>query len=486
MTRSRSSVLDVVRPAHLTHPPSQSNAGQEVVELAASAGLHLDPWQQEVLRVALGEGADGRWSALQVGLICPRQNGKGSILEALELAWLFLFEDKEIIHSAHEFATSGKHFRRLVGLIENTPDLMRRVKRNGIHRANGKEAIELVDGTVLAFKTRTKTGNRGLTGDKVVLDEAMVLSSDAISSILPVVSARENPQLWVTASAPLITDESIALRRFCHAGRAGDEDLAYIEFCAEDDADLDDRDAWQAANPSYPHRLQERSIRAERSGAMRMDDDDFARERLGIWHDPADDTNQVIPSEQWHETETDDSQLDGAVVFGLEVADNRNWSAFGAVGRSSLGDFVHGEVVDYREGTAWVPARAKQLVDKWGAKIAVPSGSPAASLVKDMQKAGLQLSSPPQDSDDIVVLAVAEHAKACGQLHDSVVNLTFRHRVQPHLTVAVRGAVKRDLGDGTWTFSRRRSSVDVSPLNAVTVAMAIYDPVSSEPEFFVY
>jgi hypothetical protein len=41
------------------------------------AGLILDPWQQFVLVNALGERADGRWAAFEVGVDVARQNGKG-------------------------------------------------------------------------------------------------------------------------------------------------------------------------------------------------------------------------------------------------------------------------------------------------------------------------------------------------------------------------------------------------------------------------
>jgi hypothetical protein len=37
-----------------------------------------------------------------VGLVVPRQNGKGTILEARELAGLFLFGES-ILHTSHEF-----------------------------------------------------------------------------------------------------------------------------------------------------------------------------------------------------------------------------------------------------------------------------------------------------------------------------------------------------------------------------------------------
>jgi hypothetical protein len=69
-----------------TAPPSVSSAGQEAIDLAAKAGLKLDPWQQHVLRVGMGEAPDGSWSAFEVAVNVPRQNGKGGIIEARESA----------------------------------------------------------------------------------------------------------------------------------------------------------------------------------------------------------------------------------------------------------------------------------------------------------------------------------------------------------------------------------------------------------------
>ena len=67
-------------------------------------------------RIALGERADGKWSAPTVGLVVGRQNGKNSVLEARELVGLFLLGEKVIVHSALEQATSSEHFRRLLEL----------------------------------------------------------------------------------------------------------------------------------------------------------------------------------------------------------------------------------------------------------------------------------------------------------------------------------------------------------------------------------
>ena len=106
MTSQQNELLGSQVPTHLVVPPSAvSSAGAEAVELAALAGLFLDPWQELVLQSALSERADGKWAALEVGLVVPRQNGKGSILEARELAGMFLLGEELILHSAHVFKT---------------------------------------------------------------------------------------------------------------------------------------------------------------------------------------------------------------------------------------------------------------------------------------------------------------------------------------------------------------------------------------------
>jgi hypothetical protein len=96
-------LLGAQRPRHLSLPPRVTTAGPEATELAARAGLILDPWQSFILDGALGELAGGTWAAYEVAVIVSRQSGKGSILEARELAGLFLFGEELILHSAHEF-----------------------------------------------------------------------------------------------------------------------------------------------------------------------------------------------------------------------------------------------------------------------------------------------------------------------------------------------------------------------------------------------
>jgi molybdopterin-dependent oxidoreductase alpha subunit len=103
-----------------TVPPSASSAGQEAIDLAARAGLQLDPWQQHVLRRGMGEKPDGSWAAFECVVNVPRQNGKGGIIEARQLWGLFIGGEQLILHSAHEFKTAKAAFKRVERLIRGS------------------------------------------------------------------------------------------------------------------------------------------------------------------------------------------------------------------------------------------------------------------------------------------------------------------------------------------------------------------------------
>jgi hypothetical protein len=135
----------------------------------------------------LGEKDGGRWAASTVVQVMPRQNGKNLVLEARELAGLFLLGERIIIHSAHEQATSSEHFRHLVERIKNVDELSRRVKK--ISYGKGAESIELWSGERILFKTRTGGGGRGFTIDLLVFDEAQKLPAEAKSALIPAMSA---------------------------------------------------------------------------------------------------------------------------------------------------------------------------------------------------------------------------------------------------------------------------------------------------------
>lgn len=450
-----------------------SSAGQEAVELAALAGLVLDPWQQHVLDVGLRERADGSWAAFEVAVNVPRQNGKGGIIEARELAGLFLLGEKLILHSAHEFKTSIVAFRRIEQLIMGCPDLRKRVLR--VRRTTGEEAIELVTGQVLRFLARSGGSGRGFTGDCNMLDEAMILGDDAMGALMPTMSAVPNPQIWYLGSAG-IGSPSVQLARLRRRAEAvmesGDADpsLAYFEWsvnghqdecglgCTEHD-DTDDPASWARANPALGIRISVEHVRNERAslggGGI------FERERLGVGVYPSDsaDTWQVIGEDAWRALAAAESAPGEPVVFAIDMTPERSHAAIGVAGPWRGG--THVEVVDHQPGTAWILDRAAALHKKWKPKAwVIDAGGPAGSLIGDIEeRLGVEVVQP----------KAREVASACGQFYDAVTEQTLSHIDNAPLTAALAGAQKRPLGDA-WAWARRGVSVDISPLVAVTLA----------------
>ena len=209
-------------------PPFDSGeSGRIAVALAAEAHLTLDPWQRLVLEAGLRRRGS-RWAAFEVALIVARQNGKGTILEALELAALFLFPDvRLILHSAHEFKTAAEAFLRIRALIEDSPDFDAQVSR--IRTAAGAEAVELKDGKRLRFVARSSGSGRGFTSDLVILDEAYKLGDQEMAALLPTLSARPDPQVWYTSTAG--DQGSVQLGRVRGRGLRGDDpSLALLEW----------------------------------------------------------------------------------------------------------------------------------------------------------------------------------------------------------------------------------------------------------------
>ncbi len=441
-------------PTHRHVPPRVHSAGQEATELAASAGLILDPWQRSVLEDALGEKADGKWAASTVGLIVPRQNGKGSILEAKTLHALYLSPSRLILWSAQDFKTATEGFLRVKALIDNTDDLRKRVDR--VRTSHGEEGIELRDGTRLRFVARSRSSGRGFSPDDVILDEAYALSGPAVAALLPTLSARPNPQVWYTSSAPL--PESEVLRRLCIRGRSGEASaMAYMEWCADSNANPDDPRAIAQANPALGRRLSLDFTASERAS---MGDEEFLRERLGIWREC--DTVSVIPAHEWDALADPESAPLGPVVLALDVTPSRS-SASLAVAGMREDNRHHVEVIDNRAGTGWLVERVAEFVKRWSPlAVIVDDKGPAGSFLGELDRAGVQVTVP----------TTRDVAGAAARLFDACKpeNATLRHMGQPVLDAALSGAITRPLGDA-WTWDRRKPTTDISPLVAVTLAL---------------
>ena len=474
------------RPIFESVPPALSSRGQDAVDLAALAGLILDPWQQIALDAALRETDDGKWASFEVAVIVPRQNGKGALLEARELAGLFLFGERLIIHTAHEFKTAQEAFRRIRFLIENTPTLLKKVKK--IWASHGDEGIELHSprckvrgpsqcgcsgGQRLRFLARSGGSGRGFSGDCVILDEAYALTPDHMAAILPTLSARPNPQVWYTSSAGLAASE--LLRSIRDRGRAAtDSSLCYLEWCATPNAegkiDPENRIGWAEANPALHIRIAEEFIEKERRA---LPEREFTRERLGLWEE-AEEAIPISPAD-WQAATDPMSEITGRLCFAIEAALDNSGTSIAVAGYRADGR-VHAEIVTEKGGSAWVAPKISELVQKWSpGMVALDPSSPAGHLTAEILATGV-------DPEIVHEMGSSEMAASFAGLVADVREDRFRHLGQESVNKALSLAVVRDVGDGGKAWGRRKSAGDISSLVALTSARWALLESFPEPE----
>lgn len=455
MTRSSVSTRSGAQLPRVDHYPEfVSSQGEAACQLAEAAGLTLDPWQRHVVEVALGEAADGQWAAFEVGLLVPRQNGKGAVLEALGLAGLFLLPEKLILHSAHEFKTAQEAFLRIESLVENSDFLRKRVKT--IRRSHGEEGIELLGGSRLRFVARSKSSGRGFSVDRVILDEAQELPVATMDALIPTLSSSPNPQIMYTGTVPSLLNDSEVWKGVRDRGRKGAPNLAWLEWSpGEKWEDADDRDAWYMSNPALGFRLTESYIEKERDA---LTDDSFRRERLSIWDDSA--QGVVIKPEMWQAGLDYGSREEDDLALGVDVAADRSAASIAMAGRR-LDGAVHVEVIENRGGVGWVPDRLAQLVAEWEpVGVMVDSIGTSGELIPKLQQRGVE----------ILIGTTKDATQGCGDFLTALENGQLRHIGQPALDEAVAAARKRPVGqDGAWAWNRK-DQTDITPLVACTLA----------------
>jgi hypothetical protein len=436
-----------------------------VLEMLDELGILLDPWQRMLLWASMLVRG-GLWAAFTVAACLPRQNGKNGVVESRQLTGGLVLREPLQIHTAHLADTSNVAFARMDDMIDSVSWLKARTKH--VWRANGKEAVEFADGSKIRFRTRTRGGGRGFSGSPVYFDEAMYLPEVSLASILPVVSAQPNPQVWYTGSAvdQLEQEDAVAFARVRERALAGDDDrLVYFEWSLDVDspdevpADVAGSvDAWAATNPALGIRITPEYVKAERA---ELSPRAFAVERLGVGDWPVTDGSQqtVIDLEVWDKLEDAGSEIVGQVAFAFDVSVDRSAAAIGVAGRTLDGQ-VHVELVEHREGTKWLLPRLVELNQRHSPRAVYASGAPVVGTLVDE----LRLAAVP-----VVPLNGTEYGQACASLVDAVNERDVRHLGQPKVRAAIRGAATRDL-DGTQVWSRKSSSVDISPLVSVTLA----------------
>jgi hypothetical protein len=368
-------------------------------------------------------------------------------------------------------------FRRMRGMIEDSPELSRELKTGstsrstGVKLTHGAEGFEFTDDRRVRFRTRSKGGGRGWTAGFIFFDEAMILPEDVQAAMFFALSGASefgDPQVWYSGSAvdQEVHEHGVVFSRVRERGLKGeDPTLAWFDWSVEgDDPDLvmpnvlTDRETWLQANPALGKRIAYDWVEVElRSMSQR----NFAVERLGIGDWPRTDhlAHNPIDYADWMELEDEHGiiQTPGAIAY--DVSPERKASV--SIAGKRLDDLGQVEVIESKNGTAWVAPLVARIAKEQRIPVVCDGRGPAASVAPEIRDLGVE----------VILLSSTDHAEACGRLMDSVERRAFRHLNDPELNGAVRGACTRPLGDA-WAWSRRSSATNISPLVSATLALS--------------
>lgn len=437
-----------------TRTPGTKSLGPASRRMLSEIGIELLPWQSEILDQILEVDERGHLTRRTVVLLCPRRNGKSILMIArLLIGALFLGEQMQIA-SAHMADTSSELWKMIVSMRQH-PALASRIKATP--RAEGRQRIVFDNNHEISFRTRTGAGGRGMECSTLLLDEALILDSEAVGALTPLIAkaaARGRGQIIYASSAG--NESSVVLGALRDRGReiAGSpgDGMAYFEFCVERGTDPTDRSAWHAANPSLGTSiLSESSLE---TALMQQTPETFAREHLGVWG--VEESLPIIEREAWDALAADTPP---------EYCDGVSWMTFDlSIDQSEARVLLFRRAVDGRIVVRCVDSYAHPIgipVDEYRERVL----SLATRFDPDLIGYDKTTSSPIAShlaafgwERRLRPMTLGKAAAGVSNLRAAVAGKAVVHDGHQDISEDLSRAIGRPYGDGLVTFTRARST----------------------------
>ena len=238
--------------------PEGTKVGQKLV---------LADFQKDFIRAIYDNPAGTRRAYLAIA----RKNGKSALIACLLLVHLVgpkAVLNSQIVSGARSRDQAALVFNLAAKMVQLNPELAKRVRVV----PSGKRLIGLTMNTEYKALAAEGTTAHGLSPVLAILDEAGQVKGpqdDFIDAITTAQGAHEEP-LLIAISTQAPTDADLFSVWLDDAERSEDPSIVSHVYTAPEGCELDDREAWKAANPALGLFRSLRDVEEQAAQAQRM------------------------------------------------------------------------------------------------------------------------------------------------------------------------------------------------------------------------
>ena len=430
--------------------PYSESFGDEAVQLYNMSGNVCQEWQALMLSDIMAVNDEGLWIHTKFGYSVPRRNGKTEIITQREL-W-GLFNGEHILHTAHLTDTAHIAWERLKNRLEEIG-----VKPKSTYKAYGKERIEMNNGAVIDFRTRTSSGALGSGYDLLVIDEAQEYTQAQQTALNYVVSSSKNPQTIMCGTPPTAVSSGDVFRDYRDKTLRGETiNGGWAEWSVDHKTNVHDVDAWYMTSPSLGTILTERTVQDEING----DDLDFNIQRLGLWIRY--NQQSAISAPEWDALKTETlPKFKGSVFVGVKFGrDGQNVCLSVAIRTEDDRIFVESiDCRNQRDGNDWLI----NFIMKTKAKAVLVDGmSGLETFLRECKEQKLK---------GVGAASVKEVIQASSDFETAIANKSICHAGQPGLRQSVTNCDHRAIGSGGgYGYKTLDDDIEVALIESVVLA----------------
>ena len=430
--------------------PYTESFGDEAVQLYNMSGNVCQEWQALMLSDIMAVNDEGLWIHTKFGYSVPRRNGKTEIITQREL-W-GLFNGEHILHTAHLTDTAHIAWERLKNRLEEIG-----VKPKSTYKAYGKERIEMNNGAVIDFRTRTSSGALGSGYDLLVIDEAQEYTQAQQTALNYVVSSSKNPQTIMCGTPPTAVSSGDVFRDYRDKTLRGETiNGGWAEWSVDHKTNVHDVDAWYMTSPSLGTILTERTVQDEING----DDLDFNIQRLGLWIRY--NQQSAISAPEWDALKTETlPKFKGSVFVGVKFGrDGQNVCLSVAIRTEDDRIFVESiDCRNQRDGNDWLI----NFIMKTKAKAVLVDGmSGLETFLRECKEQKLK---------GVGAASVKEVIQASSDFETAIANKSICHAGQPGLRQSVTNGDHRAIGSGGgYGYKTLDDDIEVALIESVVLA----------------